>query len=36
MPVSRRLNVYIEDLTFSVDSEPKIDHPATDFQIDLV
>src|SRR5271165_6497104 len=36
MPVSLRLNEDIEDLVFGVDCAPEIDHPATDFQIDLV
>ena len=36
MPVSLRLDENIEDLAFGVDCAPEIDHPATDFQIDLV
>ena len=36
MPVSLRLDEDIEDLAFGVDCAPEIDHPTTDFQIDLV
>jgi hypothetical protein len=36
IPVSLRLKENIEDLAFGVDCAPEIDHPATDFQINLV
>jgi hypothetical protein len=36
MLVSLRLDQHIEDLTFSVDGAPEINHPPIDFQIDLV
>jgi hypothetical protein len=32
--VALRLNQHIENLAFSVDSPPKVDHSAVDFQID--
>ena len=34
--VSLGLDQHIEDLAFSVDGSPKVDHSAVDFQIDLV
>src|SRR5271166_4469087 len=34
--VSLGLDQHIEDLAFSVDGPPKVDHSAVDFQIDLV
>ena len=36
MLVSLGLDQHIEDLAFGVDSPPKVDHSAVDFQIDLV
>src|SRR5271166_565588 len=36
MLVSLRLDENVKDLAFGVDGAPEIDHPAADFQIDLV
>ena len=36
MLVSLRLDENVKDLAFGVDCAPEIDHPAADFQIDLV